>query len=142
LGPARRHRVDVPLAQDEVVLAADVDLEPGIGREQHEVALLHVADRRPDRDHLGPVEPAVLCRRRRGGDPGPGLPLPPLLRRPREEAVGGHADRLLAVVGRIAVRWHAPPRLSAAAVVPEEREAAASLTKRTVVAGDSWLTPS
>jgi len=48
-----------------------------------------------------------------------------------------------ATVGKAAVAAsHAPPRLSAAAVVPEQREAAASLTERTVVAGDSWLTPS
>src|SRR5262245_6634525 len=142
LVPARRHRVYVPLAQDQVVLAADVDLEAGVGREQDEVTLFHVAHRRPHRDDLRPVEPPVLRRGRRDHDPGPALPLAHLLRRQREDAVGGHADRLLDVVGRFTVGSHAPPRLSAAGVVPEEQQAAASLTTRTVVAGDSWLTPS
>src|SRR4051812_37655848 len=106
LGPARRHGVHVAFAQDQVVLAPDVDLEAGIGREQHEVALLDVADRRPDRYDLGPVEPPVLGRGHRNDDPGPALALAHLLRREGEDAIGRHAYRLLDVVGRLAVGGH------------------------------------
>ena len=44
--PLGRDRVDVALAQDQVLVAADLDLEAGVGREQHVVAVLDVAHRR------------------------------------------------------------------------------------------------
>src|SRR6266545_5230484 len=75
LGPARGNGVHVAFAQDQVVLAPDVDLEAGVGREQHEVTFLDVANRRPDRHDLGPVEPPVLGRGRRDDDAGPALAL-------------------------------------------------------------------
>ena len=46
LGAGRRDRVHVALAQDQVLLAPDLDLEAGVGREQHPVAGLDVAHRR------------------------------------------------------------------------------------------------
>ena len=51
----RRHRVDVALAQDEVLLAPDLDLEAGVGCEEHLVALLDVAHRRARRRRPRPT---------------------------------------------------------------------------------------
>src|SRR5207245_2549666 len=46
--------VDVALAQDEVLLTADLDLVAVLGVEQHRVAGLEVAHVGPDGDDLGP----------------------------------------------------------------------------------------
>ena len=74
-------RVHVPLAQDQVLLGPDLDLEPGVGREQDVVARLDVAHRRADLDDLGPDQAPVDVRGGRDQDPGPGLALPELVGR-------------------------------------------------------------
>src|SRR5574341_682413 len=56
---ARCDRVHVALAQNEVLVAPDLDFVPGVGGEQHEVALLDVPDGGSDRDHFGPPEPLI-----------------------------------------------------------------------------------
>src|SRR3954454_13878260 len=58
--------VDVALTEDEVLVAADLDLVSGIGREQDAVALFDVAHGGAHRDDLGPDEAPVHVRG--GGD--------------------------------------------------------------------------
>ncbi len=53
-GPGRRDRVHVAFPQDQVLLAADLDFEAGVGREQHPVAGLDRAHRGPGGDDFGP----------------------------------------------------------------------------------------
>src|SRR5690349_14170100 len=62
--------VDVALTQDEVLVAADLDLEPGIGGEQHAVAGLEVAHRGAHLHDLGPDQPPVHVGGGRDQDPG------------------------------------------------------------------------
>ena len=50
--------VDVPLAQDHVLLALDLDLEAVLGVEQHGVADLDRPHVGPDGHRLGPGEAA------------------------------------------------------------------------------------
>ena len=63
----------VALAQDEVLLAPDLDLEAGVGREQHPVADLDGAHGRARGDDLRPHEPPVDVGGGRDQDPRPRL---------------------------------------------------------------------
>ena len=84
--------------QDEVLVAPDLDLEPGIGGEEHAVTFLEVADRRPDRHDLGPREAAVDVGGGGDEDPAPGLAVAGVVGGQDQDPVRGHADRLLGVV--------------------------------------------
>src|SRR5689334_906816 len=100
LGALGGHRVDVALAQDQVLVAVDLDLVAAVGREEHLVAGLDVAHRRADLHDLRPAE--ALADVRGGGDKDPGarLALPHLLRGLHQQAVRGDTDGLLHVSPR------------------------------------------
>jgi hypothetical protein len=52
--PLGGHRVDIPLPQQQVVLARNLDLMPVVRTEQHPVAEFHRAHMVTDGQHLGP----------------------------------------------------------------------------------------
>src|SRR5438270_1182671 len=93
----RGHGVDVALAEDEVLVAPDLDLVAALRREQHPVVGLHVADRGAEGDDIAPYEPPVDVGGGGDQDPAARLPLADLLRRLDQQPVGGHADRMLDV---------------------------------------------
>src|SRR4029453_13368157 len=75
-------RVDVALAQDDVVIAPDLDLVAVLGVEQHLVPDLHGPDVGADGHHLGPRQPLGHLGGRGDGDgaargAGPAAPPPP-----------------------------------------------------------------
>ena len=107
--PHRRHRMDVALAEDEVLLAPDLHLEARVGREQHLITLLQVPDRGSDRHHLGPGEPPVEVGGGGDEDAAAALAVAGVVGRQHEHPVGGHADRLLGVVVALrGARGHDP----------------------------------
>src|SRR5437588_6628653 len=87
--------VDVALPEDQVLVAPDLHLVAALGGEQHPVVGLHVADGRPESDHLAPHQAPVDVGGGRDQDPAARLPLAGLLRRLDQQPVGGHADGLL-----------------------------------------------
>src|SRR5687768_8818280 len=104
--PLRGDRVDLPLPDEQVLLSSDLDLDPGVGKEEHPVTLLHVADVRSDRNDFGP-QPALAHRRRRRRDYQSAFrpPLAIFFRSLHQHAVGHHADGFHAL-GHIArLHW-------------------------------------
>ena len=89
-------RVQVALAEQDVVVAADLDLGPVLRVEQHPVVDLDRAHVGADRDHLRPGQPAAHLRGGRDQDAGRRLPLALLLERrpaPGRAASGSAACR-------------------------------------------------
>gem|GEM_PF-7081199 len=91
--------MDVPLAQNQVLVAPDLDLEPGIGRKQHPILRLDIADGRTHLNDLSPDETAVDVGRGRDQDSRPRLALTGPGVGLTQQAVRGHADRVLAIEG-------------------------------------------
>ena len=89
--------MDVALAQDEVVVAADLDLVAVLGVEQHLVADLDGAHVRADGDDLGPRQPLGHLRGGRDEDAARRAPLALLAGDLHQEPVVQHLDRQLVV---------------------------------------------
>jgi len=62
------HRVDIALAQDDVIIAADLNLVAILGAEQHSVTDLHRPDVGAQADHLRPGEALAHLRGSRNED--------------------------------------------------------------------------
>src|SRR5882724_8870521 len=90
--------MDVALAEDQILLAAYLDFESGVGCEQHAVAFFHVPHRRPDGDHLAPRQSPIAVGSGRNQNPAPALAVAYFVRRQDQEPIGGHPDGLLTVV--------------------------------------------
>ena len=110
--------MDVAFAQDEVLLAPDLDLEAGVGREQHPVAFFEVADRRADRHDLRPGEAAVEVGGGRDEDAAAALAVAGVVGRQDQQPVGGHADRLLGIVRALGGAGSHDRRLPSPAFLP------------------------
>src|SRR5262249_13200263 len=93
--------------KDEVLVAADLDFEPGVRWEQHSIAFCDVAHGWADRDHFGPRESPVQIRGCGNEDAAPALAVAGVLVGEHEQTVGRHANRLFDVVGV----GHAPQNL-------------------------------
>jgi hypothetical protein len=104
------HGVHIALAQDDVVVAADLDLVAVLRVEQHVVAGLHGPDVRADGNDLGPRQTLGHLRRRRDEDAARRLALTLARRHRHQHAVVEHLDRELVVTavggfgGRLAIR--------------------------------------
>ena len=89
------HRLDVSLTEQEEVLVSELDLQAGLGKEQHTIPLANAANVRADERDLGPLASA-RGRRSRGRDeqaaPGSSLPAARLA---HDETVAGEADLLV-----------------------------------------------
>ena len=105
----------VALAQDQVLLAADLDLEAAVGREEHAIGRLDGPNGRARGDDLGPHEAAIDVCCGRDENPGARLAIAGLRRRHQEKPVGGHADRLFdLVMGVVVGLGRHRPRISTA----------------------------
>ena len=122
--PLRRHGVDVALAQDDVVLAPDLDLVSVLGAEQHTIGHFHRAHVRTDRDHLGPGEALAELRSRRDEDAARGTPLAVGPVDLHEDAIGEHLD------GETIVRGHGRKRYRVAPMSDDLNPAVGSITSR------------
>jgi uncharacterized protein len=97
--PIRSYSVDVALAQDDVVLAPDLDLVAILGVEEHPIAGLHVAHVRPHGHDFSPHQPFAHLGSGRNEDPAGRSPLTLGTTHVDHDPVVQHLDGELLIIG-------------------------------------------